>query len=103
MSKSYRLDFLTVAELELHEAAAWYNSQRRGLGHELLREVRGVTARLLRNPRIYAPIEEQVRRVFLKRFPYGIFYEVHGDEIVVIACMHESRDPEIWRSRMAGP
>jgi len=43
----------------------------------------------------------EVRRVRLKRFPYGLYFiwnEAAG-ETSVIACMHGRRDPQRWLQR----
>jgi plasmid stabilization system protein ParE len=39
------------------------------------------------------------RRVGVRRFPYGIFFEVQEQRIVVIACFHGRREPRRWQSR----
>ena len=33
------------------------------------------------------------------RFPYAVYYRVEHGVIVVLACLHSSRSPEVWRSR----
>jgi plasmid stabilization system protein ParE len=35
----------------------------------------------------------------LRRFPYGIYYRLYPDSIVIVACMHGRRDPKRWQSR----
>jgi hypothetical protein len=37
--------------------------------------------------------------VLLRRFPYFLAFEENGDEIVVLACIHGHRGPEVWQSR----
>jgi len=34
-----------------------------------------------------------------KRFPYGIFYVVEPQRIVVLAVLHTARDPQVWQAR----
>lgn len=41
------------------------------------------------------------RRVLLRRFPYAVFFEVHGSDVVVLACPHTARDPEEWLRRIS--
>jgi hypothetical protein len=45
-------------------------------------------------------VEGEARRVLLRRFPYAVIYEVHGPDVVILACMHFSRDPESWERRL---
>ena len=45
-----RFRFHPAAEIDLNEAADWYEARRAGLGLELSQEVRKKIATLLRNP-----------------------------------------------------
>lgn len=96
----YLLVIRPEAAQEVHEAAHWYEAHGRGLGREFVRAFRAATAVLRRNPLQYQTVFEQARRVILRRFPYSVFYEVHGSEVVVLACLHEARDPEEWQERV---
>jgi hypothetical protein len=69
-----------IAQSEIAEAAGWYEKQKRGLGRELTREVRAAVARLKENPFLYQTVDEEMRRMLLHDFPYGIFFEVHGSD-----------------------
>lgn len=42
---------------------------------------------------------QQVRRVLIRRFPYGVMYVVEEDVITIIACFHAKRDPKQWQDR----
>ena len=64
-------------EVDVAEAAEWYNAQRRGLGIEFIAEVQGADRLLLANPLRYAVRFEDIRRLNLRRFPYGIFFILH--------------------------
>jgi plasmid stabilization system protein ParE len=96
---TYRLIIRPDAEAEITEAVLWYESQKRGLGSEFLRAFRAATSVLKRNPFMYQVVLADVRRILLRRFPYGVFYEVHGSEVTVLACLHAARDPEEWQNR----
>lgn len=96
----YRLVIQPEANEEVAEAVHWYESRERGLGREFLLTFRAATAGLRRNPFLYQPVVEEVRRVLLRRFPYGVFYEVHASDVVVLACFHGARDPQDWQERI---
>jgi putative addiction module component (TIGR02574 family) len=51
------------ASEEVSEAVYWYESRECGSGREFLRVFRAATAGLRRNPFLYQPAEEEVRRV----------------------------------------
>jgi toxin ParE1/3/4 len=95
----YHLVIRPEANAEVGEAANWYEGRRRGLGHEFLRAFRAATDPLRRNPLHHQIVFEEMRRVLLRRFPYGVFYEVTGREVVVLGCLHWARDPEEWQQR----
>ncbi len=45
-------------------------------------------------------LHRDTRRALIpQRFPYGLFYRIYGDVIVVVACMNAKRDPQRWRRR----
>ena len=99
-ARLYRLVLWPDVEEEIAEAARWYELQQRGLGRRFLSAIRTVTSQLRRTPFHYQIVEEQVRRVLPHRFPYAVFYEIHGSEVVIIGCLHTSRDPHEWRRRI---
>ena len=100
MTRVYRLILWPEVELEIAETVDWYESQEKGLGRKFLTQFRAATARLRRTPYHYQIIEERARRVVLHRFPYGVFFEIHDVDVVILACLHTSRDPVAWRERI---
>lgn len=96
----YRLRIRPEAREEVRAAAAWYEGQRPGLGREFLRVFRAATDPLRANPFAYQAVAEDARRVLLGRFPFAVFYAVHSPEVVILACLHQARDPEEWERRI---
>ena len=71
-----------------------------GLGDEFLAALRSTRDRILEHPEAYQILHRGTRRALMpRRFPYGLFYRVYGDTIVVIACMHAKKHPRRWRRR----
>jgi plasmid stabilization system protein ParE len=95
-----RILFRPEAEAELVEAAKWYEERGKGLGADFLRAVDVAIAAIERHPFAYRKVFGEVRRVLLRRFPYGVIYAVTDDEIVILACMHGRRDPRRWKERV---
>ena len=52
-----------------------------------------------RNPDLYPLVHKTVRRAWVRRFPYGLFYVVEEACLVVIGVFHARRDPICWQSR----
>lgn len=87
------------AEADLRQAFEFYESCRRGLGREFLRCVEVGLQTLRRAPARYRLVHRHVRRLIIRRFPYGIFFTVTREHIIVIAVMHVRRVPSSWASR----
>jgi hypothetical protein len=51
------------------------------------------------HPLWYAEIEPEIRRVSLRRFPYGVLFTVTPESIEIIAVMHHRRRPGYWPRR----
>lgn len=90
---------LRGARAEVREAKAYYQKQRSGLGNEFYGELREEIARVLAAPTRNAFVMRPYRKRLFKRFPYGVVYRMHEDEIVIVAIAHNSRDSGYWLER----
>ncbi|MEW6302515.1 MAG: type II toxin-antitoxin system RelE/ParE family toxin [Verrucomicrobiota bacterium] len=97
-----RLVVRLEAEIDLAEAALWYEDRQAGLGLDFVAEVRAAIRRAVRNPLIYLRLRKrpEVRRLLSRRFPYRILYIVRDDAIVVFAILHAARRDRHWRRRL---
>jgi toxin ParE2 len=95
-----KLRFLTIAETEQTEAAEYYESQRIGLGSEFVEELDQTVGRILEHPNAWSPGSRETRSCQMKRFPYSIIYRIYGEEILVVALQHHSREPRKWEDRV---
>ncbi len=96
---SPRVRIRQEAEQDLDEAAHWYERQQEGLGGAFLDEVLEAFDRIRENPLVYPVLHRAIRRALLHRFPFGVFYQIEDDRIVVLAVMHGSRHPNAWKQR----
>lgn len=95
----YRLLIRRPAKNDLRHAARWYEGQSAGLGRELVAEVEAALNRIVENPLQYQTIYRDVRRAIPHKFPYGVFYRIEQNDIVVLAIVHLHRDPTSWQDR----
>jgi toxin ParE1/3/4 len=95
----FKLIFKPLAEIDIAEAAIWYNFQREGLGEEFLLALEAKFNEIQRNPHQFSIIYKNVRRSFPNRFPYGIFFITEENIIYILAIVHTSRNPKIWKKR----
>jgi toxin ParE1/3/4 len=88
-----------AAQAELREARDWYESRHTGLGVEFVGCVDAAITDIGEHPERHPTVHGDVRRRLVRRFPYGVFYLVASDRVVVLAVFHSSRDPILWQSR----
>ena len=94
----WRLVIRPRAETDLREALDWYESKRTGLGAEFLAEIESAIQALVHDPDRYTIYYRGFRRVFVRRFPYKLFYRLEGDRIIVFRILHAHRDhPRLLR------
>jgi plasmid stabilization system protein ParE len=87
------------ADVDLSDAAIWYEQQRIGLGQEFLDQAQSVLDSLPDHPNLYPVVHNPIRRALLSRFPFGVFYSVEREYILVYAVMHARRHPRRWQER----
>ncbi len=86
------------AEVELSEAASWYERQRSGLGQAFLKAIEQALDRISDNPLQFPMVHRNVRRALPTRFPFGVFFRVRREHVIVLAVLHASRSPARWKS-----
>ena len=94
------LEFHPEAELELTEAALYYELEVPGLGERLGAEVRRATDLLLEQPELGHRIDPDLRQLVLRRFPFTLIYSASPGVLYVVAVAHDKRRPGYWRTRV---
>ena len=96
-----KVRFLSVAEREMRDAFDWYKRQSLGLGAEFLAELDQAVGRIRRYPRSCPVLKDGIRRALLSRFPYGLWYAIETDAVVMYAVAHLHRQPRYWTDRFS--
>ena len=98
MKISY-VQVLSEAQNDLEEGREFYENQGENLGHyfwdSLLSDIESLA--------IYAGIHKKefgFYRMFSKRFPYALYYDVSGDVASVVAVLPIRRNPVLIESKM---
>ena len=87
------------AQLDLWEAAQWYESHQPGLGEQFTDALGELIERIAGFPLQFPELDEGVRRALLHRFPYAVYFVVAEAAISVIAVLHQRRHPDTWKQR----
>jgi plasmid stabilization system protein ParE len=88
------------AEVEIAEAAIWYDQRNPAARLAFFRAVDRALDVILENPYQYQIIYREARRGLVDGYPYVLYYTVSESQVIVISCFHTSRDPTIWRERV---
>ncbi len=87
------------AEDDLVDGRKQYERKRKGLGEEFIlcveESLDHIRHFLLSGSEVYPG----VRRVVVRRFPFGVFYRVDPNQIAVIAVYHSHCDPRGGQAR----
>ena len=61
------------AELDLADAALWYEAQRSELRHQFLDESVSTFSSIAEAPLLYPIVHRKTRRALIHRFPFGVY------------------------------
>ena len=95
-----KVSFHPDARKELLDAINYYEEHQSGLGLEFTWEIHSTIQRIIHFPMAWSKLSTNTRRCLTFRFPYGIIYQVIGEEMYVIAIMNLNRKPTYWKKRM---
>lgn len=91
--------FHPMAEIEMNEAAEFYDNGEMGLGAAFISEVERAVKLIKQNPESAPIIIKTVRSKVLWRFPYSLMYFISQDSVRILAVANQKRRPFYWRSR----
>lgn len=97
----YPVLLLPPASDDLIDCIAWYDEQKNGLGNEFYEAVVHIIDMIGSNPLLFAVRTRSIRAASVNRFPFFVFYkfEQSKQQIVVLAILHQSRNPKTWKER----
>jgi toxin ParE1/3/4 len=78
---------------DIDSASRWYRDRREELADDFGRCVAETMTRIRTSPELYPQVRAALRRAPVQRFPYGVFYSIEENTIVVHAVLHDHRDP----------
>jgi len=101
MSK-FIVQILKGADSDIEQAIDWYESQKIGLGFDFYHSFRDITQLLSENPFLFQEHFLFVRRAFLNRFPYTVFYAIdeQHERVEIIAVLHQRIHPDELKKRI---
>ncbi len=91
--------FHPEAERELREAIEYYEEVEPGLGYDFSVEVYSAVQRAVTYPQAWPVLDGDIRRVLVRRFPYGALYAEEEGSLLIIVVMNLHREPGYWKGR----
>jgi len=95
----FKLIIKPFAEHDATDATSWYNKHRDGLGDEFLLSLEAKINAIQRNPGQFKVVYKGIRRALTERFPFGIYFIIEDNTIYILAIIHTSRHPIVWKKR----
>lgn len=96
---SYTITIAKAAEDDIRKAFLWYESQKEFLGNSFETHITSAIENILDNPLKFQIRYGNTRIFLLKKFPYGIHFNVNQNNILIIAVFHTSRDSGNWKNK----
>ena len=96
------LIILLQADHDIQTAFNRYEDFQEGRGEVFMRHLDAAFTLLRQHPEIAPVYGGRYRRMLIRDFPYGIFYEVQPNRIVVGAIMDLRQDPKTIRQKLIG-
>ena len=87
------------AELEINDAADFYDMASPGLGTVFINEIHKAIQYIDMFPEAAPILPGHVRKRTLPKFPYSLIYSLRPDEIRILAVAHHRRRPFYWHGR----
>ena len=84
---------------ELYAAAREYESLQENLGLEFVEEIYRGIERIRQFPHAWQKLTLDTRKCLIRRFPFGIVYEIRDNHILIYAIMHHRQKPGYWHDR----
>jgi len=94
------LILLLQADLDIQTAFGRYEDHQEGRGEVFMRQLDAALSLVRQHPEIAPVYAGQYRRLLIRDFPYGIFYQAQPKRIVVTAIMDLRQDPETIRRQL---
>jgi plasmid stabilization system protein ParE len=96
-----RLRVRKTARAEITAAVDWYFARSPAAAGQFLEAVDAAMRLIEEAPERHPIIRGRLRRVLLRRFPYGVYYKLYPATISVVGVIHGHRHPDTWMGRAA--
>lgn len=82
------------AEDDLISSLDWYFNINQKLAQDFFEKINESFEKIKKNPQHYQKRYKEIRIVFVRKFPYGIYYITEGNTIYILAILHTKQNPK---------
>ncbi|HAA16346.1 MAG TPA: hypothetical protein DCE41_33445 [Cytophagales bacterium] len=93
----YTITISAAAERDIRTAYCWYDAKKEELGQNFKAQLTNAIDRLEQSPLHFQIRYANIRICFLKRFPFGIHYQVSDQAVLILGVYHTHQDSSGWR------
>ena len=97
------LVLLLQADLDIQAAFERYEDHQQGRREVFMRQLDAAFGLLRQHPEIAPMYARPYRRMLMREFPYGIFYDAQPSRIIVTAVMDLRQAPQAIRRKLGQP
>ena len=97
---SFELIVRSEAQSDIQKIVLWYEKKERGLGNYFLLCLDASLESLKRYPKAPRIIHHEYRRLFVRKFPVGVYYIVRESKVYIDVVEPFSRDPDRLEERL---
>jgi len=87
-----KLIIKSTAAIEIEEAIVYYSEINKKIAKKIEKEIRNCFLKISKNPEGFQFRYRTIRVIWLKKFPYGIFYLFDTNEVYIMAFWSSKED-----------
>ncbi len=89
-----KLKILSLAKCEIEESYRFYQLESKGLAIRFKEDLSDSIKLIQSFPKSWRIVSKNVRMCRMKKFPFGIMYQIRKDEILITSVFHFKREPK---------
>jgi len=96
---TYTIKLTPDAKIDIEDAKEYYKLKSKKLAKEFLQNVHSAIEPLKTNPFLFQRGYRGIRKSPIAKFKSSIHYFTEEKTVVIIAVLHNSRNPQMWKNR----
>ena len=96
----YNIIIASVAELDIQAAHKDYNKKLEGLGDEFENEINQSIHYIEQEAQTIQVRYDNIRICFLKRFPFGIHFQMTENNVLIVGIYAMKDNPNKWTKQL---